>query len=592
MVAPLKVDGRRPLGIDEVTLAPDSYLGHTQDLNASATLPHILGQLEESRVLVNLREQGGDHEGFVFADSDLYKTLEAIGWEIARTGTTAFDGFLSGSYALLGSAQQSDGYLNSWGMSTKSPGQWVDLQWGHELYCAGHLIQAAVALNRAGRPELLVIARRLADLIVARFADDGVCGHAEIETAMVELYRETGDRAYLDSAAGFVGRRGNPTTHTVPFGPEYFQDHEPPRTATMATGHAVRQLYLDAGCVDVAVETGDAELLAAVERRWESAHHRRMFVTGGMGSHFQDESFGDDHELASERSYAETCAAIADFHLSWRLLLATGDARYGAAMERTLYNAIPAAVSEDGTRFTYANPLQVRAGARTQEYSDGRRPWFSCACCPPNVARLRASLASYLAVVTGEGIDLVLPSAGEFRIPDELGHGVVVIDGDIEEGALRIRVDGEVKRLRLRAPSWAREILVNGQPAEVLEGWVTLPVEAEVSFDVSPTLLVADPRVDAVRGAVAVQAGPTVLCAEGHDNVDVDALGIDVTRPVTGGPAGAMASGGVLETDDAVLYRPLGADPAWRLVPITLIPYRHWCRRGRSPMRVWLPRLP
>ena len=596
MTAPVKLQhGRAPLGITEVTLTPGSYLRDLQDLNATATLPHAIGKLDESGVIANLASPGGEaHRGFGFSDSDLYKTLEAIGWEIARTGTTAFDGFLDSSYRLLRAAQQPDGYLNSWGLSADSPGRWVDLQWGHELYCAGHLIQAAVALNRAGRGELMAIARPVADLIVRRFAHEGTCGHPEIETALVELYRETGEPGYLTSAKGFVERRGNPVQHTLPFGPAYFQDHAPVRDAQDATGHAVRQLYLDAGCVDVAVETGDTDLLEAVQRRWDSAHGRRMFITGGMGSHFQDESFGDDHELASERSYAETCAAIADLHLSWRLLLATGEARYAQAMERVLYNAIPAAVSEDGRAFTYANPLQVRTGGRVVEYNSGRQPWFSCACCPPNVARLRASLAAYLAFADDEGLAIALPADATLALPAEVGTGRVVITGDLEAGSLTVTPEADFrpgKGLRVRIPEWATSPQIDGAPAAVERGWLSLDTDAPstITLDVSPTAMVADARVDAVRGSVAIQAGPTVLCAEAHDNREVDALAIDPNRPLTGDPTGATGSGAVLPTSNA-LYRRYG-DPTGEVeaTPVTLIPYREWGRRGRVAMRVWLP---
>ena len=591
MTAPVKVSGRRPLGPAEASLAEASYLGGLQRVNATATLPHIIAKLEESQVIANLSRppRAGEHVGFQFSDSDLYKTMEAIGWEIARTGTTKFDAFLDDSYALLQTAQQSDGYLNSWGLSTGSPGRWVDLTWGHELYCAGHLIQAAVALNRAGRPELLQIARRLADLIVVQFRDAGTCGHPEIETALVELYRETRERAYLDTAAAFLHRRGAPTTHGGGFGAQYFQDGEPVASARLAIGHAVRQLYLDAGCVDVAAETDDQALVEAAIVRWESAHHRRMYVTGAMGSRFQDESFGDDHELSSERSYAETCAAIADFQLSWRLLLATGAARYAAAMERTLYNALPGAVSADGTAFTYANPHQVREVSRVQEHTAGRLPWFECACCPPNIARLRASLAAYSAFVDEAGLALALPMAGRFQLD---GGGAVVVGGDLEDGVLTIVPEPGLVGLRIRVPEWASSIEVDGVAATAADGWLQLPLErgVELRFDVSPRLLVADPRVDAVRGCVAVQAGPTVLCAEAHENESIDSLGIIAEAQLQGGPHGAVGSGAVVETDDSRLYRAYAdRPPGRREVPLNLIPYRNWGRRGRVAMRVWLP---
>ena len=588
--------GRMPLGIPAVELSSSTLLGTMQQRNVDLTLPHVLEQLEVSGVMDNFRRLGsGQHLGFVFADSDLYKTLEAIGWEIARTGTDQFDPFLEQALGLMRACQQPDGYLNTWGMSDKSPGQWKDLAWGHELYCAGHAIQAAVALRRAGRPECFEIASALADLIVERFAKEGTCGHPVIETALVELFRETGHARYLETAAAFLERRGNPTTHTEPFGSEYFQDHCPPAAATRVTGHVVRQLYLDAGCVDVAVETGDTDLLDAVVARWEHAHRHCMFITGGMGSHFQDESFGDDFELASERAYAETCAAIADFQLSWRLFLATGDARYPAAMERLVYNAIPAAVSEAGTEFTYANPLQVRPHARAVEYNSGRLPCFSCACCPPNLARLIASLRSAVASVDGNTLELTVPTAARSVLPEAVGQGELRTEGDLEQGHLRVTVQGTLHpgaSIKVRIPQWAR------RPAQVplADGgdpdWLVLPPgdEHRIDFDVRPRFVVADPRVDAVRGSVAIQCGPTIMCCEPPDDVDVDRLAVQTEYAPSGGPEGCVVQAHVLEELPPTLYAPAGqgALPV-RTTSVPLIPYREWGNAGRRPMRVWLP---
>jgi DUF1680 family protein len=236
---------------------------------------------------------------------------------------------LAESTELLAAAQEPDGYLDSH-VQVRHPGErFVQLPWGHELYCAGHLIQAAVAVHRsAGEDGLLQVARRVADLVVATFGTgpgqvDGVCGHPEIETALVELYRETGEQAYLDAARGFVDRRGHGLLGDDRFGRQYWQDHLPVREAPTVEGHAVRQLYLLAGVADVHAETGDASLLAACERLWADMVATRTYLTGGIGAHHRDEAFGDPYELPDERAYCETCAAIASVQLSWRLLMAT-----------------------------------------------------------------------------------------------------------------------------------------------------------------------------------------------------------------------------------------------------------------------------
>ena len=300
-------------------------------------------------------DHDGDFAGMWFADSDVYKTLEAAAW------AGGFEDFVAGTAALLEKAQDPDGYLNSYYQTGHRDEQWADLRFSHEMYCAGHLIQAAVAA-----PALLPVARRFADLLVRRFGPDGeeaICGHPEIETALAELYRVTGHRPYLELATAFVDRRGHGLLgDDGRFGPRYYLDHQPVRDAEEVTGHVVRQVYLLAGAVDVAVETGDAELLAAAERLWESALAGKTYLTGGQGSRHRDEAFGDPYELPPDRAYAETCAAIGSFQWAWRLLLATGRSRYADEMERLLHNGIAASTAVSGTAFFYSNPLQLRTG--------------------------------------------------------------------------------------------------------------------------------------------------------------------------------------------------------------------------------------
>src|SRR5215217_1836492 len=304
---------------------------------------------------------------------------------------------------LLRASQQPDGYLNSY-FQVRFPGErFVQLQWGHELYCAGHLIQAAVALHRtAGHSGLLEVARRSADLIVDAVGAepgqiDGICGHPEIESALVELYRETGDERYLNQASYFIDRRGHGLLGDGHFGRHYWQDHLPLRDVPSAEGHAVRQLYLLAGAADLYLETGDDTLLVALKRIWAEMVATKTYLTGGIGAHHKDESFGEPYELPNERSYCETCAAISLIMLSWRMLMITGEAKYADLIERTLYNGFLAGVSLDGQRYIYANPLQVREG-HVDRGVDGdyqRVTWFRCACCPPNVMRTLASLEHY-----------------------------------------------------------------------------------------------------------------------------------------------------------------------------------------------------
>src|SRR5215472_17848808 len=399
-----------------------------QERNRAASLPLALRQLEAAGNLGNLRlviDGARDgYQGPVFMDSDIYKTLKAISWELSRNPSAELAEFARGATALLEKAQQADGYLNSYVQVTGKP-RYSNLAFSHELYCAGHLIQAAVAAQRTQRavgmdgPErgteagdqpqgvlhngngfgLFGVARRFADHLVKEFlgTKEGLDGHPIVETALVELYRETGHEPYLRLASQFIEQRGYGRIGDSGFGSRYLQDHQPVRESKSIVGHAVRALYLEAGVVDVAVETRDAELLASSITRWEDMVSGKTCLTGSVGSRHSGESFGDRFELPPDRAYNETCASIASFQWSWRLLLATGEAKYADHMERILYNGFAAAINTEGVRFFYVNPLQRRVDHYEKDDPGRRREWFKCACCPPNIMRLLASLHHYLA---------------------------------------------------------------------------------------------------------------------------------------------------------------------------------------------------
>ena len=615
---------QRPLPASAVRLDPAGHLGRWQRLNADATLPHSIGMLEDSGALPNLRRVTGEHAGpfvgYQFADSDVYKVLEAIGWEIGRTGTNAFDGFLDRTLDLLERAQDADGYLNSFVQVDRPAERWADLRWAHELYCAGHLVQAAVALHRgAGRADYLALGRRCADLVVATFGPGGragYCGHPEVETALVELYRETGHEPYLATARRMVDERGQDLALLGPdrLGAHYFQDHAPVRESLEATGHAVRQLYLDAGVTDVFTEQGDDALLAAMRAQWDSAHHQKMYVTGAMGSRHFDESFGDAYELPPDRAYAETCAAIADVQWSYRMLLADGGSRYADAIERALLNAVAASVSADGRSFFYSNPLHLREGHREEENAPSRRtPWYSCACCPPNIARLVASLHAYLATATDDALRVHLYGAATIAVPEHLGTGTVRVDTAYPaDGRVLLEVDGDLTgSLALRVPGWADRVrvTVDGTPLAAAtraelpldDGYLVLPAgtrRVELDLDMPATTVAAHPRVDAVRGSVALMRGPVVYCVEQADHPDGPS--VEDVRLRAGGALTVVpgddplpritAEGVAADAADAPLYRTGAAVPAAGApVRLTAIPYAQWGNRAPGAMRVWLP---
>lgn len=386
-------------------------LSSWQQRNRDATIPHVIAELRKAGNLENLRRLAdpsiGPYRGrYPFLDTDLYKTLEGLAYEAGRApGAREFFDEVAG---LLEQAQAEDGYLNSYFQDPDQPKQpWSDLGWGHELYNLGHLIQAAVAAKRRlDDDRLLTVARKFADLVVRRYGEHGeevVDGHPEVEMALVELYRETGDEDYLTQARLFVDRRGQgKLKHTI-FPGEYFQDHMPFRELPSVTGHAVRMAYLAAGATDVYLETGDATLLAALERLWDDMVATKLYLTGGLGSRHSDEAIGDRYELPSERAYAETCAAIATMQWAWRMFVATGKASYLDVYETVLYNAYAVGLSADGTAFFYDNPLQRRPDHEQRSGAeDGgellRRAWFGCPCCPPNIVRWMSELQDHVAI--------------------------------------------------------------------------------------------------------------------------------------------------------------------------------------------------
>src|SRR5208282_1048628 len=524
-----------------------------------------LRQLEDAGNLGNLRlavqaNQGG-YRGQVFMDSDIYKTLEAIGWELAHANPSEHQpsehsglaSFAARVTALLAQAQCPDGYLNSWVQVSGEP-RYANLAWSHEMYCAGHLIQAAVALRRgAGDGRLLAVAVRLADHLVREFAGHqrALDGHPVIETALAELYRETGTAAYLELARQFTEQRGRGLAGDSGLGRRYLQDHLPVRASVTEVGHVVRALYLEAGVTDVAVETGDRELLDSSVRRWDDMVTAKTYLTGGNGSRHATEGFGDRFELPPDRAYNETCAAIASFQWSWRLLLATGDAKYADHMERILYNGFGGAIASSGDRFFYVNPLQRREDHYEEDDPGRRRIWFKCACCPPNTMRLLASVEHYLATESG----------GTLYIHQYTGSRLSAADLDLEvttdypwSGAAYLRVLAAPRAgrgLGLRVPAWSAStrISVNNDPERtvVSPGYHVLrriwqPGDViTVHLDVTPRWTYPDRRVDAVRGCVAIERGPLVYCFEQADQLDgarLDDLAIQPggvlgERPVT-----------------------------------------------------------
>ncbi|MBB6349635.1 hypothetical protein FHU36_006180 [Nonomuraea muscovyensis] len=615
-----------PLGLDAVRLAP-GFWGDRVTLDREVTIAHCREWMEREGWIDNFRGRR-PRRGREFSDSEIYKLLEGMAWaghpdlpELAET---------------VARAQEGDGYLNTrW-----SGNRYTDLEWGHELYCYGHLIQAGVArLRTHGEDRLTEVAIRAADHVCRRFMDTTeTCGHPEIEMALVELYRATGTDRYLEMARRFVERRGLPALGPIHFGRAYFQDDVPVRQAKVFGGHAVRALYLACGVVDVAVETGDQELLKAVEAQWERTIARRTHVTGGMGSRHADESFGEDYELPPDRAYAETCASIASIMLAHRLLLATGDARYADMTERTLYNMLATGLALDGKSFFYANPLHVRVPAEPPqgvvshaEQVGLRSPWFDVSCCPNNIARTLASLPAYVATADAGGVQIHHFTPGEIR------HGGLALQmetGYPWSGGVTVRVLADGRgRISLRVPSWAtgatlsRACAPDGSGASgaagappagagrspaavpvapgyaVAEGEWRAGDEIRLELPMAPRWTFPDRRVDALRGTVTVERGPLVYCAESvGDEPPLADLAARVTTPPADVPADRPGDE-VVELEIAAVRaapdangwpyraeqdRPGGTGGGTDTV-LRLVPYHRWGNRGPATMRVWLP---
>ncbi|MEV4510257.1 beta-L-arabinofuranosidase domain-containing protein [Dactylosporangium sp. NPDC049525] len=564
------------------------FWAQRQAVNGSATIEHCRTWLDRLGWTGNFAATGtgtSRRRGREFSDSEVYKHVEAMCWESVRPGGTNYDARLDELTAMIAGAQAADGYLHTAFGRPGQPERYSDLNFGHELYCAGHLIQAGVAAARTGRADgLLAVARRAADHICDTFADARICGHPEIETALVELFRVTGEQRYLDQAARFVDRRGHRSLPEHEFGWRYFQDAVPVRDGEVFHGHSVRALYLAAGAVDVAVETGDDALLRAVAGQFDRTLARRTYITGGMGSRHLDESFGDDFVLPPDRAYSETCAGVATVMLAHRLLLATGDLRYGDIVDRVLHNVIATAVADDGQAFFYANTLHQRTPTeavppdREQLRFGGgpRAPWFEVSCCLNNVARLLASLGTYL--VTEDDAGVQVHHYAPMTVEGD-GTRLTVSTDYPEGGSVVVTAD---RAVTVRVPAWAHGTAPARDGDQVR---LELPMKPRWTFP--------DPRVDATRGCAAVEVGPVVMCAESVDQEDGVTLD-DIQVDTSVAPEATAVKGRLIRPVERDWPYQSGNDTPESSEPIvvTLVPYHRWARRGPSTMRIWLPTTP
>jgi len=601
-----------PVSIKDVHLEDDFWAPKLKIIR-EITIPSQYKLLEDTGRIFNFRrasgKEKGRYQGLFFNDSDVYKWLEAAAFSYAYNPDQSLLHKTRKLIDEIAAAQDEDGYLNTYFTFEMRDERWKNLRDMHELYCAGHLIQAAIAFYRAtGERKLLNVACRLADHIANIFGPDkrlGVPGHPEIEMALVELYRTTGRREYLELASFFIDNRGK----GIIGGSLFHIDHKPFRELDEVVGHAVRALYLNCGATDIYLETGDQTLFATLMRLWRNMAEKKMYVTGGVGARYRGEAFGDDYELPNVRAYAETCAAIANFMWNWRMLLATGEGAFTDIMELTLYNGILSGLSLDGEHYFYVNPLADRGGHR-------RREWFRCACCPPNIARLLASLPGYFYSTSKDGIWVHLYAKNVAKI--RLGESLVTLTQNTNypwNGEVEITIDPEEKSvfsLYLRIPGWCRKanIKVNGENLEIgvqpgkyfeINRLWKKGDKVHLSLEMTIERIVSHPHVIENNDRVALKRGPIVYCLEKADNPEFDVwdmllpddarLNAEWMPNMLGGVMVIRGEALAIDTEkfEGTLYlSKTDVRYKFRRVKFTAIPYYAWANREEGPMIVWI----
>ena len=606
----------------------DSFWGQRLKASREVTIPLAFSKCEETgryENFVRAAHPSDEYkvEGFSFDDTDVYKTIEGASYLLQTYPDKKPGKYIDSVLQIVAAAQEPDGYLyTARTMNPKHPHDWAGPErWtkveelSHEFYNLGHMVEGAVAHYQAtGKRNFLDIAIKYADCVCKAIGNGPdqkklVPGHQIAEMALVRLYLVTGDRKYLDQAKFFLDARGYTSRKDA-----YSQAHKPVLEQDEAVGHAVRATYMYAGMADVAAITGDSSYIKAVDKIWENIVNKKIYITGGIGSRHAGEAFGDNYELPNLSAYNETCAAIGNVYVNYRLFLLHGDAKYFDVLERTLYNGLISGISLDGGSFFYPNPLASAGG-----YS--RKPWFGCACCPSNISRFIPSLPGYVYAVKDDHVyvNLYMGNRGELKVNNKK----IVLEQETSypwNGDIRIRVvKGTLPfTMNLRIPGWVRNevlpgdlyryddeqklgytVTVNGEAVEgeLQKGYLQIERKwkkgdvVEVHFDMQPRVVRANEKVAADRGRVAVECGPIVYCAEWPDN-DFNVHNILLNQhpsfQVVNNPDLLYGICEIITDAQALSY-----DAAGRLVvkdvKLTLIPYYAWAHRGEGDMEVWLP---
>lgn len=572
----------------------DNFWSPRLSKHVSATLPVCIDQIENQtgriRNFENAAKGEGEHSGIFFDDSDVYKALEGMAYSLINNPDPELEKKADEWIDKFAAAQQPDGYINTFYTLTGLDKRWTNMD-KHEMYCAGHMIEAGVAYYQAtGKRKLLDVCIRMTDHMMSQFGPGKrhwVPGHEEIELALVKLYQTTQEQKYLDFAYWLLEERGHghgTMGDEGKWNPVYYQDIVPVRQLTDISGHAVRCMYLYCGMADVAALKNDTGYIAAMDRLWDDVVHRNMYITGGIGSSRDNEGFTEDYDLPNLDAYCETCASVGMVLWNQRMNQLTGDSKYIDVLERSLYNGALAGISLGGDRFFYVNPLESKGDHHRQE-------WYGCACCPSQLSRFLPSIGNYIYASSDDAlwVNLYIGNTGQIRI----GETDILLTQETDypwDGSVKLTISTSQpleKEIRLRIPNWCKtyDLSINGKrinvPKEkgyaVIKDWKSQDVIA-LDMDMPVEIVAADPHVKENFDKRAIQRGPLVYCMEEIDNpVYFDQIQLSPSTTFQTAFASDILNGiKTIKTNG-------------RAQSATFIPYYAWDNRKAGKMRVWIP---
>ena len=572
----------------------DNFWSPRLSKHVSATLPVCIDQIENQtgriRNFENAAKGEGEHSGIFIDDSDVYKALEGMAYSLINNPDPELEKKADEWIDKFAAAQQPDGYINTFYTLTGLDKRWTNMD-KHEMYCAGHMIEAGVAYYQAtGKRKLLDVCIRMTDHMMSQFGPGKrhwVPGHEEIELALVKLYQTTQEQKYLDFAYWLLEERGHGHGTMGDEGkwdPVYYQDIVPVRRLTDISGHAVRCMYLYCGMADVAALKNDTGYIAAIDRLWDDVVHRNMYITGGIGSSRDNEGFTEDYDLPNLDAYCETCASVGMVLWNQRMNQLTGDSKYIDILERSLYNGALAGISLGGDRFFYVNPLESKGDHHRQE-------WYGCACCPSQLSRFLPSIGNYIYASSDDAlwVNLYIGNTGQIRI----GETDILLTQETDypwDGSVKLTISTSQpleKEIRLRIPNWCKtyDLSINGKRINVSEekgyavikDWKSQDVIA-LDMDMPVEIVAADPHVKENFGKRAIQRGPLVYCMEEIDNpVYFDQIQLS--------PSTTFQTAFVSDILNGIKTIKTNG----RAQSATFIPYYAWDNRKAGKMRVWIP---